>query len=89
MKAILVIDTEDEELIGELVSHYGESSKYIHLYDKWYKCITKLKPLPERKDVEKIRNLHSNGQGNCAIGCAIGYNACIDDILGEENETVS
>lgn len=49
--------------------------------DGFYAQKVVVRPLPEKMDVEKIRNLHGDEQATCAIG----YNACIDEIEEKEN----
>lgn len=87
MKAILILDYIDEEDIEELradviLDLYGDSYGF-------YKNMT-LKPMPKKLELKTedeidnyIKNLGYERVGNIhdTIG---GYNACIDEIIGEE-----
>jgi len=91
MKAIAIIELPDDAFEYEA---WGDGKweiddegciRYLEDGNAWchYKDIDidgiELKPMPEKMDVEKIRNLYGDEQATCAIG----YNACLDEITGE------
>lgn len=92
MKAILVIDIDDEYLGKEisLIKFTDDNAIY---------CNTKLKPMPQRKIVGEIEKVNDFMKPDIQIInekvtakmmldtellLASGYNKCIDEILGEE-----
>lgn len=76
MKAILVIDIDEIENCDAEVCVYKNDIPY-----QGFSRI-KLKPMPEKMKVEYDRI------ATCEVTekvVAIGWNACVDEILGEEN----
>lgn len=76
-KAIIVINVPDDvelsNAYAQVITHFGrEMNDFPGLNYE-------IRPMPEKMDVEKTRNLYGDEQATCAIG----YNACINDILGE------
>lgn len=90
MKAIAIVelpdDVFDDESWGdgewmiddEGAIRYKEDNAWLHYKDIDIDGI-ELRPMPEKMDVEKTRKLYGDDQATCAIG----YNVCIKDILGE------
>lgn len=76
MKAILVMDINDEELIGKM----GNS---IHIFNDKYKCNWKLKPMPKKKDINYAEKTSDGYYTLFSKRYVNGFNACIDEILGE------
>ena len=71
MKAILIIDLPKEYIGSEIdINLYCKDGNVIH-----EKCVNKLKPMPQKK---KIRYADSI----LAYGCKVGWNDCINKILG-------
>lgn len=70
MKAIIVIEIDENHLLKEMNE----------LYDRLngYKC--ELIPMPQRKNEEIVIKGHT---GEIAEAYQDGWNACIDEILGE------
>lgn len=84
MKAILVIDTPKEcsdcpciNLLG-IYCQADKRNRYCLLEDKEEWC--PLKPMPQKE------NTFEKGLDEYGTGWRIGFNACIDEILGAENE---
>ena len=69
MKVIVICDIPD----GVKLNH-----AWLIAEDVLYAQVV-VRPLPEKMDVEKIRNLYGDEQATCAIG----YNACINEVTGE------
>lgn len=79
MKAILVVDMPkgccECNVAIDLCHGTIPSQEWYDKRPSW--C--PLRPIPEKMDVEKTRNLYGDEQANCAIG----YNVCVDEITGE------
>ena len=71
MKAILVIDIPDENL--------WKASNDIYERMKGYKC--SLKPMPEKEHPMMMK------EGTYFRAYDTGWNDCIDEIIGENNES--
>ena len=98
MKAILVVDISDDKLkkynesLEDLTISYsvnGNVENYVEV-----KCSHSLKPIPEEREDESCHDYDCflthfiGGVGNKSCyrcGEANGYNDCIDEILGEED----
>lgn len=83
MKAILILDYIDEEDIEELradviLDLYGDSYGF-------YKNMT-LKPMPKKKDIYENIPVAIFVKGEQVDAYSIGWNDCIDAILGDEHE---
>lgn len=82
MKAILVVDMpkscEDCELCrdGYLCLRLGEVDESVENGIKDLRC--PLKPMPSKR-------VPDGKETDQIYGCYVGWNACIDEILGEEN----
>lgn len=75
MKAILVIDMPEEYMGSNIdVKLYG---KYQTIHERY---VNKLRPLPTKKQDEK--RWYSEDY-------SIGWNACLDEILGDNDENIS
>ena len=74
MKAILVIDI-DEKYIGEI-------GNKIRFFNQTYDCKWKLKPIPQKRILPK-EMVDGTNYGE-EPWFSDGYNACIDEILGEK-----
>ncbi len=75
MKALILIELDDSHLLKQTNDLYDRL--------KGYKC--ELKPMPKEEDIYEVgmdeEDTHAKQQWNK------GWNACIDEILGEEDET--
>lgn len=85
-KAILVIDTDDDtfakietgKIFVKRIYCCNEKGKPTGELSS-HNVMAKIKPLPQKKQVKK----EPNGI-NITYAEDVGYNACIDEILGEE-----
>lgn len=76
MKAILVVDMPNGYPIEELrvwaeISCYGETLSTYHNKE--------LKPMPSKK-------VPDGNETDEIYGCYVGWNACIDEMIGEEDD---
>lgn len=78
MKAILVIDIPDDVSIEKCVIDYEITEKY-HGEQLIADGVTMLRPLPRRNQGKFFH--HDFGENTYVCG----WNACLDEILGEEN----
>lgn len=83
MKAILIIDVEEnveyDKAIADITFHdleWNLSPTGIIGVNKWYQNV-QLKPMPSKK-------LLDGNETDEIYGCYVGWNACIDEILGGE-----
>lgn len=89
MKAILVIDVDDnadfENAIADITFRENEWRLVPRGIKCWHKGI-KPKPLPHKKNkIKELPQYTKEYEAYCK-GEVDGYNQCIDEILGEENE---
>ena len=82
MKVIAVIDVPESykgKWYIDGMIRYTESESLIKIFDKE---MVELKPLPQKKDIDKV--LGYSGYDNIIQeSLARGYNACIDEIIGD------
>lgn len=94
-KSILIIDTPKNCAECRLVDYWKRvqeyhcrylDNRYLKEYDeKPIDC--PLKPVPQKKDLIEIeKSFIQNKVSIVKLYNASGYNACIDEILGEEND---
>ena len=83
MKAILVIDIPDDLKYEDL--YFDGEIRYTSEFDRGYvflketgRCL--LKPMPEKKNINETMIIEW-------VNYNLGYNKCLDEILGVENET--
>ena len=96
MKAILVIDLPEEYMGSNIdVKLYGKTQTVHERY------VNKLRPMPEKKvvTVKRIEDIQSYSIAEVADKIsakiilktneifALGWNACLDSIIGENNES--
>lgn len=86
MKAILVIDVNDdinfEEARANITMQQDNWGLTLgNARKKWYDNV-ELKPMPKKKDKYSFNKQDTDYQRDCLF--RDGYNACIDEILGEQ-----
>lgn len=82
MKAILVIDCDKEEL-GEAVATITAKKNDITFFARGF-----IRPLPEKKKIKTYGRHDTKSIWHLAEHMVIvGYNECIDEITGENNES--
>lgn len=87
MKAVLVIDVDDDFDLSQIHANVElYSNELENTFHKGY-LLKQVRPLPQKKNEEQYQDF-GNGTSmywtSEVISQNKGYNACLDEILGEE-----
>ena len=77
MKALILIDVDDIENTSAQV-RLIKDDEVVEMFT------SKLKPMPKRKNINELLNSKGHISSRVWYREYIGYNQCIDEILGEE-----
>ena len=84
MKAILVIDVDNIDIENTQATYielqHNNTTIQMALLNHW------LKPMPQKKNLGE--EIFSNNNFTIEYASRSGYNNCIDEILGEEDEII-